>query len=126
MKVLNIVETAYRATIEEQDDTVLWFTQALRGAGADGSVLLAGNAVNYGVRAQDASGLAFGDVPQTQPPKLAADVSRLIEGGALVQVVEEDLEARGIQASELIPNLKTVSKSDVAGLIEAHDHVWRW
>ncbi len=42
MKVLQIVETAYRATTEEQDDTVIWISHAMRGASAELGVLLAG------------------------------------------------------------------------------------
>jgi sulfur transfer complex TusBCD TusB component (DsrH family) len=126
MKVLNIVETAYRGTLEEQDDTVLWLSQVLQGAGANLAVLLRGNAVNYGVRGQDASGLAFGELRQTQPPRPAEDLARLIERGTLVHVVEEDLAERGIEQGELVPGLKPISRRNIAALLADFDQVWHW
>src|SRR5262252_2545492 len=102
MAILNVVESAYRGTLEEQDDTVLWLSQALKGAGAEVAVLLRGNAVNYLVRSQDASGLAFGERRQSQPPALAEDVARMLSRGIPVYFVIEDAEDRGLAPAELL------------------------
>src|SRR5271166_5814455 len=75
MKILNIIEAAYRGTIEEQDDTILWLTAIMKGAGGDFTVLVRGNAINHCVTAQDCSGLSFGGWKQTQPPRLANDTA---------------------------------------------------
>jgi intracellular sulfur oxidation DsrE/DsrF family protein len=126
MKVLNIVSSAYRATIEEQDDTIVWLTHVLRDAGADIAVLLRGNAVNYGVIAQDASGLSFGAERQTQPPRLAEDVQKLIAKGVKVWVCADDVGARGIDRRELIDGLTPIAAADVPRLVGEHERVWHW
>jgi len=127
MKVLNIVDTAYRATLEEQDDTVVWITGAMRtNANASIDLLLRGNAVNYAVKSQDASGLTFGDQRQTQPPQLAKDLERLKEKGAKIFVVRDALRERGIEDGELIGGLEFVPRDALATLFGEYDQVWHW
>jgi sulfur relay (sulfurtransferase) DsrF/TusC family protein len=125
-KVLQIIESAYRATIEEQDDPIVWVTHAMKGAGADLHVLLRGNAVNYAVKGQDASGLSFGDRKQTQPPKIDEDIEKLIGKGVDVYVVEDDAAERGLERTQLVAGIKPVSRSGVAKLFGNYDMVWYW
>jgi len=125
-KVLNIVATAYRATLEEQDDTILWLSHVLKGGGADLDVLLRGNAVNYAVRDQDASGLAFGDRRQTQPPRLDEDVARLAASGARVFIVGDDLRERGVGVDDLVPGVQPIAAAELPGLLGRYDRVWHW
>ena len=126
MKALNIIETAYRATLEEQDDTIVWITHAMKGAGANVDVLLRGNAVNYGVRGQDASGLSFGDRSQSQPPNLDGDISKLLAKGVKVHVVDEDVEQRGIGRAELVDGLQRIPRAELAALLADYDQIWHW
>jgi len=126
LKVLNIVESAYRATIEEQDDTILWTSTALKGAGANVDVLLRGNAVNYGVKGQDASGLQFGAKKQTHPPQLEDDLQRLMDKGAKVYVVTDDVAERGLERTDLIAGLEPLSRSRIAKLYADYDQIWHW
>jgi sulfur transfer complex TusBCD TusB component (DsrH family) len=126
MRVLQIISTAYRATLEEQDDTILWLTQAMKGAGGDFTVLLTGNAVNYALQGQDASGLAFGDWRQTEPPRIEDDLARMIAKGIPVYAAADDLADRGMTDSALVKGAIRISRTDTARLMNACDQVWRW
>lgn len=125
-KVLQIIESAYRCTIEEQDDPVVWITHAMKGAGADLAVLLRGNAVNYAVRGQDAAGLSFGGRAQTQPPRLDQEISRLVGKGVEVFVVEDDAATRGLEPTDLVEGVTTVPRSRLPALLSSYDQVWHW
>jgi sulfur relay (sulfurtransferase) DsrF/TusC family protein len=126
MKILNIIESAYRATVEEQDDTIVWLIHAMNGGGADLAVLLRGNAVNYAARGQNAAGLAFGDWRQTQPPQIVDDVASLVAKGITVYVLAEDLVQRGLEARDLISGPERITRDNLPGLFAAHDQIWHW
>jgi hypothetical protein len=125
-RILHIVDSAYRATIEEQDDTVIWFTHVMKGAGADVALLLRGNAVNYAVEGQDASGLSFGGRRQTQPPTLDGDIAKLAAKGVELFYVEEDAQERGIQPTDLVGGPKGLSRKELAPLLARYDLVFSW
>lgn len=126
MKVLQIIESAFRGTIEEQDDAVIWVTLAMKGAGADLNVLLRGNAVTSATKGQDASGLSFGEWKQTQPPNIEGQVAGLVGKGIEVYYVEEDAAERGLKKGDLVDGLKPVTRDKLPGLLAAHDNVWHW
>ena len=125
-KILQIVETAYRATLEEQDDPVLWLAASLRGNGLGSDVLLRGNAVNYVVDGQDASGLVLGARKQTQPPRLAHDVQQLVAKGARVFYVEDDAAARGIARGEVVDGPQPIAAHALPELFEGYEQLWHW
>jgi sulfur relay (sulfurtransferase) DsrF/TusC family protein len=113
--------------MEEQDDTIMWLLAAMQGAGAEHTVVLRGNAVNYAVAGQGAPGLTVGGWKQTQAPKMDRDLVDLIEKRKIpVYIIEEDLAERGIERGELVPGVKLVSRTALPGLFAEHALVSHW
>jgi sulfur relay protein TusB/DsrH len=125
MRILNLVETAYRGTLEEQDDTVLWLSRALKGAGADLTVVLRGNAVNYAVR-QACPPLAIGSAIIKHPARPNDDLTQLLAKGAKFYVIREDLAERGIGEDRCVAEAQPLARAEVVDLMESHDQVWHW
>lgn len=125
-KILQIVDNAYRCTIEEQDDPIVWIAGSMKGSGADLALLLQGNAVNYAVKGQDASGLSFGGKAQKNPPAIDKDLLQVMGKGVDVFFVQDDAAERGLEASELIAGVKPVSRAGLAKLFAGYDQVWHW
>src|SRR5262245_58925039 len=126
MRTLQIVESAYRATLEEQDDPVLWITRAMREAGASFEVLLCGNAVNYAVVPQGSPRLQIGTWRQAWPPCPPADVAALIASGVPVHAVAEDVAARGLSAAALVADVSLIARASLPALFAGFGRIWRW
>ena len=126
MKVLNIVESAYRGTLEEQDDTILWLSQSFHNAGVDISILLRGNAVNYLVSEQKPFNLHFGKWKQTQPPELDRDLEMMINKNIPVYAIAEDIQDRALPQNRLIDGVSLIEKNQIAQLFEQFEYVWHW
>jgi hypothetical protein len=124
--MLQILTSAYRATLEEQDDPVLWLTHSLRNNGAQVDLLFRSTAVSYAVRQQAARGLGIGAWQQSQPPDIAFEVRALISKDTKVFVVREDLEARGVHGDELLDGIGFVARAELPALLRGYQRIWQW
>jgi sulfur relay (sulfurtransferase) DsrF/TusC family protein len=125
-RFISIFDLGYRATVEEQDDTIVWITHMLQKAGTQGALLLRGSAVNYASRHAKSVPVQFGDWTQEHPADLARDLQRFQADGGTVFALREDLAKRAIDTDELIPDVTVVGIDALPGLLSEYDLVFNW
>src|SRR5690606_17684250 len=126
MKALQVIDQSFRTTVEEQDDTILWLTQCMRGAGADLAGLLTGRGSYYAVQSKRQPTLASGHCQQAQPADVTQDLSRLTSKGVPVYVLREDLEDRGLASLPVLNGVEVIGRSALPDLYESVDQIWNW
>ncbi|HAC64706.1 MAG TPA: hypothetical protein DCF68_14520 [Cyanothece sp. UBA12306] len=126
MKALQIIESAYRCIVEEQDDPAIWIVQVLKTAGGEVDILLKGNAVNYAIAGQGNEGLTLGSWQQTCPAKVDQDLQQALDAGLKVYAIAEDISLRGIPEAKLLGGIQKLSRQELPNLFEQYQQVWHW
>ena len=125
--LLCICDQGYRASVEEQDDTVVWISHMLQKAdNTSTAMLLRGSAVNYAYKGQEAVAVNFGDWTQAHPANLPRDLAAYIADGGALFVLSEDVASHGLSAGDLIDGAKPVARSAIAKLVGEYDLVSPW
>jgi len=125
-KVLSVIDTAYRACQEEQDDAGLWFSSAVNNSGVDMAILLTGNAVNYAVKGHTTTPLSVGGGTVPHPFDPGQDIERLAEKGINFFLIREDAEERGIESEQMTGAVEAIPRSNLAKLVDSYDAIWHW
>lgn len=125
-RYLSIVEHPYRATVEEQGDTALWFTHALHNAGAGVGVLLRGDAVVYGTKNQAPPTLRLGTRGAVTAPNIEADLRSLMMNHVTVYLVQDDAFARGIYREDFVPGLQHLPRGWLCKLYDSYERILHW
>lgn len=131
MRVLQILDQAFRTTVEEQDETILWLIQCMLKQASDSTenkidLLLAGHAVYYPYQKNRQPALKIGDWQQTQPADITRDISNLLQSGVSIFVVYEDLWERGLDLLKLPEGITVINRKDLPQIYQRVDQVWQW
>lgn len=125
-KVLVIFEKPIYLSFEPVDPHVFATALGVSDTPVEVNVLLRDSAVTYGIKNQQVNAKVAGQdimLHETSPEKV---VTFMIEHGAKVCAVAEDMKTRGINKEELVQGVEVISEDDSIRLLEEHDSVMVW
>ncbi len=123
-KVLAIFEKPIYHSFEPVDPHLFAVGLGVADTPVEINVLLRDSAVTYAAKNQVLTGpkIVGLDLQEfdTSPGKL---VEFLVQNGAKVHVVEEDMKSRGLKSNDLVHGVAVISEENSIGLIDEHEAV---
>ena len=124
-KILSILSHTEYGNLEDSD--IGLFASAFAPvAGQQLTLLLREDAVNYGVRGQDGTGIKIVGTPIQPGFLIETDLKSLSQSNIPVYAVREDLAERGINPNEVIDGVTLMSRTELGALVDQFDSVWNW
>jgi sulfur relay (sulfurtransferase) DsrF/TusC family protein len=124
-KILSVLSHTEYGNLEDSD--IGLFASAFAPvAGARMTILLAEDAVNYGVRGQEGTGIKIAGAPVQPGFLIETDVQSVQEAKIPVYALREDLEERGLAQHDLVPGLTLLSRREYGKFVDQFDVVWNW
>ncbi|MDA8112699.1 MAG: DsrE family protein [Nitrospiraceae bacterium] len=125
-RILVIFEKPIMLSFEPADPHLFATALGVADTPLEISVLLRDSAVTYAVSAQAVSARILGQEIAPSGTTPARLVTFMLEHGAVVRVVREDLDERGIPPSDLVTGVRVVGRSDTAEIFAENDGVILW
>lgn len=125
-KVLVIFEKPIYLSFEPVDPHVFATALGVSDTPVEVNILLRDSAVTYGVKNQQVNVKIAGQdimLHETSPEKV---MTFMIEHGAKVRAVAEDMKIRGINKEDMVQGVEIISEDDSIRLLEEHDSVMVW
>ena len=110
----------------EDSDIGLFASAFAPVAGSQMTILLAEDAVNYGVRGQEGTGIKIAGAPVQPGFLIETDVQSVQQANIPVYALREDVEERGLAPADLVPGLKLLSRREYGKFVDQFDVVWNW
>jgi sulfur relay (sulfurtransferase) DsrF/TusC family protein len=124
-KILSVLSHTEYGNLEDSD--IGLFASAFAPvAGSPMTILLTEDAVNYGVRGQEGTGIKIAGAPVQPGFLIETDVKSVQEAKIPVYALQEDVAERGIEPSELVSGIKLMSRRELGKFIDQFDTVWNW
>jgi len=125
-KVLVIFEKPIYLSFEPVDPHVFATALGVSDTPVEVNVLLRDSAVTYGVKNQKVNARIVGQdimLHETSPDKVMA---YMIEHGAQVRAVSEDMTARGIGKEDIIEGIEVITEGESIQFLQEHDSILVW
>jgi sulfur relay (sulfurtransferase) DsrF/TusC family protein len=124
-KILSVLSHTEYGNLEDSD-IGLFASAFAPAAGSQMTILLSEDAVNYGVRGQEGTGIKIAGAPVQPGFLIEQDVTAVQESKIPIYALREDLQERGIDEAELVSGIQMISRKEFGKFIDQFDTVWNW